>query len=239
MAIRDYYDWDNTVFDGVVVPEGIDRQLVINQIMMDCGLLESVYSTPGSFALAVRQWFATHQWTFEHLLKVVQAEYSPIENTDRYSEHTIGTKRAETENTSGSRTLDRNVQDSRTTEDSLSTDTDTEGDTSSENTVSAYNSSNYQPDSKVTGSNSSSAHSTSNEDISEKGSTDEDVSEEQSGERTAASDQTETYDEHTHGNIGVTTNQQMINEELAMLKAFNIYQFISNLFMDDFCILVW
>ncbi len=53
MAIRDFYDWDSSIFDGVVVPAGLDRELVINQIMMDCGLMDSYYITPSVFKMAV------------------------------------------------------------------------------------------------------------------------------------------------------------------------------------------
>ena len=37
----------------------------------------------------------------------------------------------------------------------------------------------------------------------------------------------DTYTEHTHGNIGVTTNQQMIEQELELLRHFDIYDWIA------------
>ena len=40
------------------------------------------------------------------------------------------------------------------------------------------------------------------------------------------------------GNIGVTTNQQMINEEIALRKT-SIYDFIVSQFIHDFCIMVY
>lgn len=251
MAIRDFYDWDSTIFDGVVVPAGLDRELVINQIMMDCGLMDSYYITPSVFKMAVTQWFATHQWNFEHLIKVVEATYSPIENTDRYSEHIIGRNRNENEDVAGYMASERQVSDdtnrsdTRKTEDNLDNNINTTGTTDSETTVSAFNSDSYQPDTKVEGSNSSQTDSVTNEEITEEGSGEEHTthsetnSEGNTVNRNGSSDEIESYNEHTHGNIGVTTNQQMINEELALMKSFNLYQFISNMFMDDFCIMVW
>ena len=42
-----------------------------------------------------------------------------------------------------------------------------------------------------------------------------------------------------HGNIGVTTNQQMLESELATRPKLNIYQIIIDSFIDRFCLLVY
>lgn len=44
-----------------------------------------------------------------------------------------------------------------------------------------------------------------------------------------------THTGRTHGNIGVTTSQQMLQAELDISK-FNLYDEISNLFLTEFCI---
>lgn len=46
-------------------------------------------------------------------------------------------------------------------------------------------------------------------------------------------------DIRAHGNIGVTTNQQMINEEIKMRSTYNLYEIICNNFMDKFCLGVY
>lgn len=43
---------------------------------------------------------------------------------------------------------------------------------------------------------------------------------------------------HTHGNIGVTTSQQMLESEWEVSKL-NIYTAIADLFADEFCIMVY
>ena len=43
---------------------------------------------------------------------------------------------------------------------------------------------------------------------------------------------------HTHGNIGVTTSQQMLQSELDVSR-FNIYLEIAELFAEEFCIMVY
>lgn len=43
---------------------------------------------------------------------------------------------------------------------------------------------------------------------------------------------------HTHGNIGVTTSQQMLEAELNISK-WNIYENIGKLFANEFCIMIY
>lgn len=43
---------------------------------------------------------------------------------------------------------------------------------------------------------------------------------------------------HTHGNIGVTTSQQMLEAELNISK-WNIYENIAKLFANEFCIMIY
>ena len=42
-----------------------------------------------------------------------------------------------------------------------------------------------------------------------------------------------------HGNIGVTTNQQMIEQELELLRHFDIYGYIAELFENDNMLLIY
>lgn len=51
-------------------------------------------------------------------------------------------------------------------------------------------------------------------------------------------DSTNIHTGHLHGNIGVTTNQQMIREERNIVQ-FNIYEFIADSFKNRFCIRIY
>lgn len=81
-------------------------------------------------------------------------------------------------------------------------------------TKAAFNSSSYEPYEKNTTSGSSSMNGT-NEGTYE-----------------------DEHNIHTHGNIGVTTSQQMLQSEIDIAR-FNIYQAIADLFADEFCIMVY
>lgn len=86
----------------------------------------------------------------------------------------------------------------------------------SENTISADNADSYQPDNKSTTIPNTSTHTTGTETNTETG--------------------TETIARNTHGNIGVTTNQDMINAEIDTLPRLNIYNWIASDFEDYLCI---
>lgn len=199
------------IFAGVTVPADIDRETLISAIMVRCGLLTPVYNDPYIFQKTTSLWFQTKQYMFEHLVNIVKAQYSPIENVDRYDEHTNSVN-------------GNNSKNSGYTNSESGSDAKTYSG-SSESTVSAFNSSAYQPDSKTTdGSSDSSNYSHSlNNTASESG--------------THAS--TETYTQHLHGNIGVTSNQQLINQELDLLAKFDIYKYIAEQFERDNMIMVY
>ena len=56
------------------------------------------------------------------------------------------------------------------------------------------------------------------------------------GEKIADSGSRET---HIHGNIGVTTSQQMLEAEIAIAEKINMYDYITRDFKMHFCVLVY
>ena len=129
-------------------------------------------------------------------------------------------------------------------------------DQTNENRVSAFDSSNYENKDKQTtaGSNAdvtaSQTGSTGGSDVSGKANDVEthSTSDKQSGEdRRITAEQSNDNEEeghvtsHTgrlHGNIGVTTSQQMLQAELDISR-FNLYDEAAYLFLNEFCIYVY
>lgn len=46
LSILGLYQWDSTLFDPMTVPDGVDKQAVVNNILLDCAELEVLYSNP-------------------------------------------------------------------------------------------------------------------------------------------------------------------------------------------------
>lgn len=256
---------------GVELPAPLDSDKCKSAIMMRCGLLEPVYNDPRVFREMIYSWFHVRDWNFKHLIAIIQAEYSPIENTDRYSEHEITNTGNRSITNSGSDTVQLSGNDksvlSGTDKLTLSgtdrhaiTGTDTQTRTpdltdTSTNEISAENASNYQPDNKNTltrdgeevtefehGRTDSTTYGKT--DTTTYGKTDtttygkkdtttygHKVTEQNGGG--------ETYTEHTHGNIGITSNVQLITEELELLQRFNVYSWIAERIEEEFFIMVY
>ena len=53
LSILGLYQWDNTLFDPMTVPAGVDKQAVVNNILMDCAELEVLYSNPDTMKTAI------------------------------------------------------------------------------------------------------------------------------------------------------------------------------------------
>lgn len=255
------------LFENCTVPEPISIDRVKDYIMLRCGLLSPVYGEPELMKQQVYMWFQKEQWEFDHLVKILLADYNIIDNVDEWDwwkeehsgtdERKLGGKEylsgsdkllhGETHTLSGTDEIEYDTQDVHSGED---TDTDTTG---TEHKVSAFNSSSYQADSKdensgtVEHSFDSSMNKTGTESTTfGKTDTASGTDETQYG-KTTNHDKTDDlthgeiieYNRHRHGNIGVTAPQDIINKELDLLERFNVYDWISRKFERDNMIQVY
>lgn len=211
MNLQNQLDFLPTLLDGVVLPAPLDPDLMRSQIMLDCGLLTPLYSEPDTMKTAIQYWFAARSWTFEHLIKIILAEYNPIENYDRNEKYKRTNKqnRDISETNSGTDTTERSVK----------------GDVTSVGEVSAYNSGSWENASRSVTTDGQTI--TTDLEHGKKIKTDDDL------------DASEDYEGRTHGNIGVTTTQQMLEQEIALLNEFNVYEWISKEFQSDLMLSVY
>ena len=201
-----------TILDGVTVPTNdLDAELLKSVIVERCSLLEPLYSEPEIMKQVISIWFRSHQWNIEHVIELVKTAYNPLENYDRREDLTRG------------KTDSRNRSESRTQEYTENGDITTNAET--ERKVSAFNTSEYSPADQTV--NDSRTQSETTGDTS--GST--------TGNESGS--ETEHAVNHIHGNIGVTTTQEMFQAELALLGGFNAYQFIAEMFSKDLMLSIW
>lgn len=231
MNFQNQLDWMPTMLDDLPVPEQIDLETLQSAIMFECGLLTPLYSEPEIMRRAILQWFRERQWTFEKLIQIIEADYSPIENTDRYEEYT----KNGTDSRTGSETINRTGSSQDSTARTLNTTDSVTASSDTEDKVSAYNVDTYSPSSQRTGDNTSGGERDESESITVSGTT--------SGTDSHARQDSGTTEEklvrHVHGNIGVTSNVQLINEQLSLLHDFNIYQWISINLRSSLFLEVW
>lgn len=181
---------NKSLFSLMTLPEGIDRETLINRIILRSGEFEIVYSDLDFMIEAIKNWADSYARTFERWVKALSVNYEPLENYDRIEEwHTDNDFENHTHNHGY---VSGNLQ----------------------NNVSAYDVDTFQPHDQ----------STSRDDT--------DMNNDNNGEGH------EGKTGRAHGNIGVTTSQQMLSSELSIAE-WNLYDHIADLFIREFCICVY
>lgn len=82
MSILTMYKYDNTLFDGLTVPDGLDKTGLINELCMQLAEVNTIISNPDVMKLAITEWSKTRSAIWEHLFETTQYEYNPIWNKD-------------------------------------------------------------------------------------------------------------------------------------------------------------
>lgn len=197
------YEYDPTIFDNLSLPEGLDKDTLVDNILLRSGEFEVIYPDTDFMKFSIGAWSRKWNATMVRWLTALSIEYNPLENYDRYEHWTD----------------ERDISGSEGGSSSGSTG-GTTGSTTT-NKVSAYDAGDALTTHDQSESHGSDSTSNSGEYSSEH-STDDDLE----------------HDGRIHGNIGVTTSQQMLLSELD-LGYWNIYEKITDLFLTEFVIPIY
>lgn len=223
-SLLNYYKLhDINVFENCTTPEPIELELLESYIIRRCGLLEPIYGEPELFKMQVKMWFDSNQWRMDHLVKMLLSEYEPAENIfehEEWEEDHTGT-----DSDGGTQTFAHGETHTLSGKD---TDADT---TSTEHTVAAYNSSTYQEDSKDQRGGSiettyGKKDTASGTDTTTFG-------------KTFTHGESIEYTKDRHGNVGVKSSSDLMQEELNLLERFNVYDTLASWFEKDNMIQVY
>lgn len=204
----------NDLFEFLDLPTGLTKKTLTDNILLQGGEFEVLYSDPMSLKTSIGIWSDREAATFKRWVDALAIEYAPLENYDRQEAWT------DTLDSDGtSRTTGTNDTTTTSNEDIVGTST-------VQTDVSAYDSSGYQPKEKVT------TNSRTDDDTTT--TVDNDTTE----TNTSTLDNKGEHRGRVHGNIGVTTSQQMLQAELDM-GYWNIYSRITDMFLEEFCIMIY
>ena len=265
--LMNMYDADPTLLDQLVLPTQLDRDDFIGRLMIDIGESEVCITNPGIMKIAVGVWSRGKLPVWQKLANVLDFEYNPIWNVDGETAHsgsTTGNRsygRNRTDEETETYTRERNTEEQGTqsttaTGSKSESETRTGTSTDSETTtgqISADNVETWSNDTKTvtekTGSTSNSGTvETEAEDESqtETSSTAEEQitdnrtrNEEENIADTEQSRGSDSWTEKRTGNIGVTTTQKMMTEEVEFWQKYDIIGYIINQFAAEFCLLVY
>lgn len=238
MTLWGLYKWDSTIFDTLQLPTVVAKDDLINNILLECSELEVVYPDPDFLKTAIGAWSSARQVAWEHYVEITKVTYSPIENTDKYEDRTITD--TENESTTGAESGQRTTgikQQDTTKGKSLNALSRTQQ-TNTTNSVSAFDTENYSNANKQMDDVDENADTTYTAD------TDTNVTRTDTDAHNSdtQTDRNRTYNHtesvHAHGNIGVTTNQQMLTQEVEFWRWDFLHQ-IAMEFRQKFCISVY
>lgn len=224
LSILGLYKYDPQIFDKLALPDGVDRSLLVNNLVLELGCLEVLYPSAPFMADMVELWSKKELPTWERLYSAMKIEYNPIENYDRQEEWTDERDETRESSVSDSTILDGQTQNSGSVTHAVQ---------------------NMTTDRKVTGYNSNSLVPQA-QDVEHGSTVDTDATLQEvdstttrTGGGTEDIDGTNTHKGRIHGNIGVTTSQQMLTAELELVPQLNIINYIISSFKNRFCILVY
>lgn len=224
ITLSGFYQWDNSLFDNMLFPDGADKENFIDSLILSYGMCEPLY-TDFDFMKnsAIPAWSKKWKSSIEKVYNVLETlEYEAIENYDRHEEWTDSPDITRTSQASGTDTATSTAGQGSVTSQS-GTDTN-------EEKVSAFNTSEYQPEAmNSTTYGNATTVKTNGTDTNEMTYGRKDVNTEQG---------TNKHVGHVHGNIGVTTSQQMIQSELELRKQ-SFIDYCTGLFAQDLLLLVY
>lgn len=198
LSLLGLYQYDNTIFNELVLPEGMDKQLYINNLLMETAEMEVLFSNPATMRSVIGIWSSAHLNSWAKMWNTTKLEYNPIENYDRQEDWTDNNK-------TNSKVQSKDVGTGK----NHSTDISKAAGFDSGNLVTSGQNDN---DSNNESTQIGNSEGNSNEELKHTG--------------------------RVHGNIGVTTSQQMIEEERRVAD-WNMYEYLIDKFKQQFLLLVY
>ena len=231
LTIMGLYNYDNTIFDNLMLPDGVDKPTLVDNIILETAELECIYPTPGFLKTAIGLWSNVQVLTWDRVYAVTQLEYNPIENYDRQETETTTGTRAH----SGRDTTTRSGTVSETGSTTASTQGTASESGTTTNKIAGFDSTTLVDHDSSTGSNTRQASDSSTGSSTRSG-TDSSTQELTHGEQIADSG---SRTSRIHGNIGVTTSQMMVQAEVDLAPNIHSYQYITADFRKRFCIEIY
>lgn len=270
-TVTGLYSYDATLFDNLNLPNSLDKDTAITEILMTCGLLELAYPDGDVLKKIINVWSFARKPDWQRMIDALYAEYNPIHNYDRTEDSTgsgtstgqkgtqstgqfaetehIDDENERTEDTTETRTP--NITSQRT--DNL-TETKSGGETTTHQNT-AYNAGLTDTSKDILVRNGDSTSNTGTQTTTESGTEtnrtvgtvtdDGDIDRTKSGSNSNTETTNETGSQsstghlYARGNIGVTSTQELIKQEISIRYKFNIYEIIAREFKEKFCNLTY
>lgn len=219
MSIMGLYNYDETIFDDMILPDGVNRENFITELLLQLAELEVVYANPDVMKTAIKAWSVSRLHEWNRVYTALTFDYNALYNKEG--------KITETINTTG--TNNATVTNSGNNTETITNQASGSSSGSNIHSVSAYNETGFQNAEK----DEQSAESSSSGSQSVQGTN----GSTQTTQGSNGSMQSRTLEEA--GNIGVTMSQDMLKAEIGVRSEYDITHIIIDEFKRRFCILVY
>lgn len=204
-------------YADIDIDERIDKSTLVGVLLDECGAMDVLYSTTGTFKYFSDNFFKKYKWNIGKLLDTLDLEYDPIKNKNvEWTETTSIEQNLDTAEESGE---NRNRKNTGTQKNEYGED--------ETNTISAMNSGSYQPDNKSEKEGSNTRTDNLNEDITS--SKDRNKNEALTWEET---------DKHVESGTNDIIVQDLIEKERRVAQ-FSVYGWIAKKYAHELFLLVY
>lgn len=242
-----------SLFDDIRLPNGVDKKTLVNTILVEAGEFEVIYTDGDFLKVAINTWFERKFNMIDRWIKAINIDYKPLENYNRVEKWTDksngttsnnGTKNSKTNNSGSDNGTNTNKE---TVDNTSSGSTSIGAQTSADETkVSAFNTETYSPSEKNestvgsrTDTTSDTGKTTTDGTYTKNNSFTNESTVVDTTSDNGTSNNTSEHNGEIYGNIGVTTSQKMLELEMTLWGKIDIYRDTAEMFVQDFCIMVY
>ena len=91
MTLNGLYDYgqlrNDDLFEDMILPDHLDNEVVLNSILIECGELPVMWPDYPFMKNQIRVWFKRKKPIFDKMVELMEMEFNPLYNYDRFEEY--------------------------------------------------------------------------------------------------------------------------------------------------------
>ena len=103
ISLQGIYNLDSTIFDDTVLPQGLDKEVFINNLLEQSYEFEVLYPNPSYLKAMLKQYSMMRMHAWQRMYNVLTKDYNALENAQLVEEVTTNTTGTQQGNSNGTR----------------------------------------------------------------------------------------------------------------------------------------
>lgn len=238
LSILGLYNHDKTIFDAMVLPDGVDKDIVINNILLECAELEVIYPSWPAMAFGIEYWSKKELPVWRKLYDTTVLEYDPLTNYRSTIDESIlsgGSENETVDRTYGRKQTSRSEGESHRNSE-IERSFDRTDNLTSQNVP--YNDDDFKDYSKDSHAIQDSDDTVDTTTVKDNVSNTTDITDSDITNRGKDDERISVKESKSEGMAGNRIVQEMVDAE-RQTALFNIYDTIIDSFKKRFCLLVY